>query len=118
MPRGGSRAGAGRPRGSKVKKTAELALQAGAEGLSPVELLLGIVRDENQPLTFRAHCAGIVLPFVTPRLAAVTIERKSNSDLIQQLIDKAKADGKLLPPLIEQKAVEVIPVLPAQPADA
>ncbi|MBV8548294.1 MAG: hypothetical protein JO126_02415 [Alphaproteobacteria bacterium] len=74
-----------------MTKTATLAIEAGAEGLSPVELLLGIVRDENQSLTFRAQCAGIILPYVTPRLANVQIERKPNNAVLDKLLAEIKA---------------------------
>jgi hypothetical protein len=110
MPRGGKRPGAGRPKGSNITKTSELAVKAGTEGLTPVELLLGIVRDETQTLAFRAQCAGIVLPYVTPRLASVTIERKPNSELLERLFQQMKKDGKLV---IDQKPIEAITALPA-----
>jgi hypothetical protein len=110
MPRGGSRPGAGRKKGSKVVRTSELAIKAGAEGLSPVELLLGIVRDENQSLVFRAQCAGIVLPYVTPRLANVQIERKTDNRVLQELLEKIRDEKRTIdlapsaPPLLSAPA--------------
>jgi hypothetical protein len=109
--RGGKRIGAGRPKGSKTKKTAELAVKAGAEGLTPVELLLGIVRDETQTLAFRAQCAGIVLPYVQPRLASVTVERKTNTEFLEKLLQRARDDGKMV---IDQKPIAAIPESPAR----
>lgn len=104
MPKGGSRPGAGRPKGSKMTKTATLAVEAGNNGLSPIELLLGIVRDENQPVTFRAQCAGIVLPYVTPRLANVQIERKSNNGVLQKLLEDIRVHQAVpvASPLLQQ----------------
>jgi hypothetical protein len=93
-----------------MTKTATLAVEAGAEGLSPVELLLGIVRDENQSLTFRAQCAGIVLPYVTPRLANVQIERKSDNRVLQELLEKIRDEKRTIdhapstPPLLSAPA--------------
>jgi hypothetical protein len=95
-----------------MTKTATLAVQAGADGLSPVELLLGIVRDENQSLTFRAQCAGIVLPYVTPRLANVQIERKPNNQVLAQILERMeriKQDDRMV---IDQEPMKTVQALP------
>lgn len=71
--RGGKRNGSGRKAGSKTKKTAEIAVRAAEQGLTPLEFMLNILRDETQPSHDRFEAAKAAAPFVHPRLAAVEI---------------------------------------------
>lgn len=76
MPRGGYRLGAGRPKGAKNKLTVlrEVAAQYGS---TPLDYLLGIMRDESQPDEVRMFAAKAALPYCTPRLAAVQVAEDS-----------------------------------------
>lgn len=69
--RGGARAGAGRKKGAATKRTREIADQAIAEGLTPLEYMLGILRDEGQPQEARYMAAKDAAPYVHPRLSTV-----------------------------------------------
>jgi hypothetical protein len=78
--RGGSRKGAGRPPGSATKRTREIADRAMAEGVSPLEYMLALMRqpsDHEDPKVqvareaMRFEAAKAAAPYVHPRLAAV-----------------------------------------------
>lgn len=69
--KGGARKGAGRPKGSLGKRTRAIAEQAAAEGVTPLEFMLKIMRDERQDLRFRAEMARAAAPFIHPRLEAI-----------------------------------------------
>ena len=49
MPRGGKREGAGRPLGAGTKKKRNSAKRAAAEGLSPIDYLLSVMREMRMP---------------------------------------------------------------------
>ena len=67
--RGGFRPGAGRPRGAK---TARLPASATSEaGASPLDFLLGVMRDDAQPVETRMRAAALVLPFLHAKPAPI-----------------------------------------------
>ena|ERR1700745_2584629 len=68
---GGSRPGAGRPLGSQNRKTREMAAAAIAAGMSPLEYLLHVMRDVNNPTALRLDAAKAAAPYVHPRLAQI-----------------------------------------------
>lgn len=82
MARGGKRSGSGRKPGSKTRKTAEIAQKAAKEGITPLEFMLKIMRDEACPEeaditqkiafhTARFEAAKAAAPYIHPRLAAI-----------------------------------------------
>jgi len=71
MPRGGARPGAGRRPGGRNRKQAAIASAAADKGVSPVEFLLSVMRDEEQSMAMRTDAAKSVAPYLHPRLAAV-----------------------------------------------
>jgi hypothetical protein len=77
MARGGRREGAGRKRGtlSKVSKSRLLAAEAQAKaqaaGVTPLEFLCSIYRDESQPQAVRIAAAEAAMPYMHPKLAMV-----------------------------------------------
>ena len=75
MPRGGYRPGAGRPRGSKTlaklakvigseRQAADVEVLARRSGLTPLEYMLAIMRDETQDPERRLRMAIAKAPFV------------------------------------------------------
>jgi hypothetical protein len=82
MPHGGARSGAGRPKGSRVERTARLAIAVATAGIQPIEVVLSVMRHawEQQDYKTAAAMAEIALPYTTPRLAATTITQKSALD--------------------------------------
>lgn len=71
MARGGKREGAGRPAGAVTKRTRAVAEQAMREGLTPLEYMLAILRDEEQPAPMRFEAAKAAAPFVHPKLSNI-----------------------------------------------
>lgn len=78
--RGGARKGAGRKPGSATKKTREIAERAMADGVTPLEFMLAIMRDGAQHEdpkvqvardAMRFEAAKAAAPYIHPRLAAV-----------------------------------------------
>lgn len=78
MPRGGVRAGAGRPTGSATRRTREIADKAAASGLLPHEFLLSVVRGEavgGVVPTFadRLEAAKAAAPYFAPKLSSIDV---------------------------------------------
>jgi hypothetical protein len=74
--RGGRRCGAGRPLGSKNKRTAEIARAAAESGITPIEVMLGTMRELwalGTPEAKReaADIAKDAAPYLHPRLANI-----------------------------------------------
>ena len=71
--RGGKRQGAGRKKGATAFKTREIAERAMAEGITPLEVMLGAMRTawENGDREKAANHAKDAAPYMHPRLAAV-----------------------------------------------
>ena len=74
--RGGRRRGAGRPLGSKNRRTAEIARAAAVSGITPIEVMLGTMRElwaQGTPEAKReaAEIAKDAAPYIHPRLASI-----------------------------------------------
>lgn len=78
MAKGGSRPGAGRPRGSRNKATAAKAAEIAASGLTPLDFMLTVLRDESAERDVRLDAAAKAAPYVHPKLA--NVEVKGNQD--------------------------------------
>ena len=85
MTSGGPRAEAGRPKGSKTTKTRDIAVRAAAEGISPVEFMLNIMRDESADMERREAMAKACAPFCHPRLAYTTVKQTEKSPTPDEL---------------------------------
>ena len=68
--RGGRRAGAGRKRGSVAKIDYEARRQAHATGLTPLDYLLAIMRDEGEDKRERLDAAKAAAPYCHARLSS------------------------------------------------
>jgi len=106
---GGARAGAGRKKGgenlaTKVRKEAvrEAVEEAKAEGITPLEYMLRVMRDENADDKRRDAMAAAAASYMHPRLSNTTVninkkrtvEEVSTDDLIsaiQQSGDSSRA---------------------------
>lgn len=69
--KGGARPGAGRKPGVRNKKTAGLLAKVQAEGETPLEFLLGQMRDPALPRDVRIDCAKAAAPYVHSKLASI-----------------------------------------------
>ena len=84
MAHGGKRQGSGRRKGAATTRTQEIVAKAAAEGISPLEVMLGAMRgawDKNDH-DAAARFAKEAAPYVHPRLAAVEHTGKDGKDLI------------------------------------
>jgi hypothetical protein len=71
MSRGGPREGAGRPAGIANKASIARQAEVAASGITPLDYLLQIMRDETAERDERRDAAKAAAPYVHPRLAAV-----------------------------------------------
>jgi hypothetical protein len=78
MARGGKRPNAGRKAGTPNKASIERQAKISASGLTPLDYMLKILRDEDKPVEARMDAAKAAAPYVHPRLAAV--ELKGDAD--------------------------------------
>jgi hypothetical protein len=74
--RGGRRPGAGRPVGSKNQRTAEIARAAAESGITPIEVMLGAMRElwaqgTAEAKREAAEIAKDAAPYIHPRLASI-----------------------------------------------
>jgi len=73
MPRGaapGERRG-GRAKGTRNKKNAEQVEAIAASGMTPLEFLLSVMRDEKAPVDRRLDAAGKAAPYVHAKLSSI-----------------------------------------------
>jgi hypothetical protein len=71
MARGGARHGAGRKKGQATKINETAREQALASGISPLDYMLGLLRNTDLPTSDRFEAAKAAAPYVHARLAAV-----------------------------------------------
>lgn len=69
--RGGRRPGAGRPPGTANLKTREIADRAAEEGLTPLEYMLQVMRDEANEPRDRLSAAVSAAPYIHPKLSSI-----------------------------------------------
>lgn len=91
MARGGSRAGAGRKAGSPNKATAEQRKAVEDSGLTPLDYLLSVMRDEEIPRADRVDAANKAAPYVHSKLATVD-HRSSDGTMSPTIIFEAPED--------------------------
>jgi len=94
--RGGKRPGAGRKPGSKNKASAAREKAIAESGLTPLEYMLSVMRNDETPRDVRLEAARSAAPYVHPRLNSV----EHKGDLHHHYHDDAQSvAGKLLPEL-------------------
>ena len=76
MAQGGRRKGAGRPKGARNKKTEEQASAIADSGLTPLDYMLSVLRDERNEPSVRLDAANKAAPYVHSKLA--TVDHKSS----------------------------------------
>lgn len=91
MPRGGKREGAGRKPGSANIKTREIADRALSEGVTPLEVILEVMRKAHAAGDFdkAVACAAQAAPYVHPRLSA--IDAKARGSVTIELLSFAQS---------------------------
>lgn len=84
---GGARPGAGRKRGGKNRKTREIADRAAAEGITPLEYMLKVLRDDDMDAARRDDMAKAAAPYMHPRLASVEHGGKDGSPIVVKVLN-------------------------------
>ncbi len=74
--KGGARVGAGRKAGQRNKKTAELVAAIAASGLTPLEYMLSVMRDESLDPKERMVAAQGAAPYTHSKLASLTVDAR------------------------------------------
>lgn len=90
MPRGGKREGAGRKPGSPNKANAKRQEQIAASGLTPLDYMLAILRNENADPKDRMWAAEKAAPYVHPKLAAVEHTGKDGGPIQMEDVSAAR----------------------------
>ncbi len=67
MPQGGPRPNSGRPKGSLNRKSVELLAGAANAGVTPVEYMLSVLRDESAPEERKCWAAEKAAPYIHPK---------------------------------------------------
>lgn len=73
MSRGGARDGAGRKPGAQNRINAEVKAKALAGGITPLEYMLSVMRDDKAETSRRDEMAKAAAPYCHPRLAATEL---------------------------------------------
>ena len=92
MPKGGRQTGAGRPKGSKNKRTIAIEEATAAGGELPKGFMLRVMRDESQPMPLRADMAKAAAPYFHPRVNAIEQRDENGGPLV---IIVSEDDSKL-----------------------
>lgn len=71
---GGSRPGAGRKPGKRSRKTAELIKAVEAAGITPLDYMLSILRDETKTENIRLQAARDSAPYIHSKLQSLEVE--------------------------------------------
>lgn len=69
----------GRSKGTPNKATAAKQAEIEASGLTPLDFMLGVLRDEGKPFDARMDAAKAAAPYVHPKRSPVDSEGKDAS---------------------------------------
>lgn len=74
--KGGVRPGAGRKKGTPNKRTTEQSEAVAATGITPLEFMLKIMRDDKNDPKDRLAAANMAAPFVHAKLSSIELNAK------------------------------------------
>ena len=83
----------GRKRGTPNKASAAREAAVGASGLTPLDYMLRVIRDEQAPTELRLDAAARAAPYVHPRLSSVAVENKDGQPFAISV--EPNSDGRL-----------------------
>lgn len=86
MAHGGKREGSGRPQGSINERSREAGDRASQDGLTPLEYMLSILRDERADDKDRMWAAEKAAPYVHAKLASVEHSGKEGGPMVLEII--------------------------------
>lgn len=90
MPQGGKRTGAGRPKGARNTKTITQSRAVKESGLTPLDYMLSVLRDETQEQSVRLDAANKAAPYVHAKLASVDHKSTDGTMSPKPTIDTSK----------------------------
>jgi hypothetical protein len=76
----------GRKKGTPNKATARKAAEIAASGLTPLEYLLSVMRDQSREENVRIEAAKAAAPYVHPKLANIEVAGKDGGPLQVQVV--------------------------------
>jgi hypothetical protein len=71
----------GRQKGTPNKRTVEFNKNVAETGLRPLEFMLALMRDKDQPLEVRMDMAKAAAPLIHPRLASTKVSGDKDAPL-------------------------------------
>ena len=86
----------GRPKGVPNKANAARQAAIAASGLTPLEYMIAVMRDENNPTDVRLDAAGRAAPYVHPKLAQMQVTGKDGGPIQVEDATKAALVDKIL----------------------
>lgn len=110
MPKGRTGNPNGRPRGSKNKATAAQMEAVADSGLTPLDFLLCVLRDDSQDVRVRIEAARAAAPYAHKRMP-VAAEQKTEGEGYMLVLNIAA------PPEPPSKASTILATTPATPTD-
>lgn len=90
---GGKREGAGRPAGAKDKRIAEREAAIAESGLTPLDYLLSLVRDNKKDEAVRVDAAKAAAPYCHARLVSTQNSHKVEMSVEEVLRRVINSDG-------------------------
>jgi hypothetical protein len=103
----------GRKPGTKDKLVAAREAAVLKSGLSPLDYLVGVYRDESEPTATRVDAARTVCQYVYPRLQSVDVNGREGQPLIVQVlrfsdlaVEEQKSTAIAPPPMIDAEIVK------------
>lgn len=105
---GGRRPGAGRPRGSRNRRTIALsqatakAQQAARTGETPLDFLLRVMRNTKNAMHIRIDAAKAAAPYIHSRLSSVELNQKPKGETQEDWVLRKARERGLLPPAPER----------------
>lgn len=92
MAHGGARPNAGRKPGSLTQKTREVAERAAEAGITPLEFMLSILRDETADRAERFEAAKQAAPYIHPKLSSVEAKVEGEVKTTVRRIERVVVD--------------------------
>lgn len=93
MARGGRRENAGRKKGVPNTKTQEQIKAVVESGITPLEYMLGLLRDEMQDPERRLDAAKAAAPYVHAKLSSVELGNLRADDPLKIVVTYHKPNG-------------------------
>lgn len=94
MARGGARTGAGRKKGQASRMNEEARLKAAEGGITPLDYMLGVLRDSEADVQRRDDMAKAAAPYLHAKLASIEHHGSEDEAPIRHRIEQVIIDPK------------------------